>query len=167
MAVNKTEKIPVISDDAAVKVAQKLLAEIQAKFERATNYPVVDDTTERARSILDNKPPKPKREVDEINVLREAVTLAASRLQKAQQISAEKIIKGIEPDYKKVRESLLEQAILFKISLETHDTYVQSLWTAGLSTFLPASWSLKTPIVGAFPGGRLDELISNLKIEEK
>jgi hypothetical protein len=166
MAVTKIEKIPSVSDDSAVKVAQKLLTDIQAKFEKASHYPLLNDTTERARSILDNKPPKPRREVDEINVLREAVTLASHRLQAVQAAAAERIIDEIKPLHVKAVSELLSAAEKFSTELLAQAEFVESCWRAGLFNYLPAAWSLKWRIVLTGKpglGSRLDELILNLR----
>jgi len=156
-----------MSDDQQVKAAREKLTELEQKFDREINRPVQaieDDIRERAQLLLSGKPPKPKIAPDEIWVLKRAVGIALENYQEAQKKAAEKIIMDIEPNYKKVRESLLEQAVIFKIALETHDSFVQQLWQAGLFNFLPASWSLKASIIGAFPGGRLDIFLENLRL---
>jgi len=164
----KEKQIPSVNDDAAVQSAQKLLAEIQAKFEKASHYPLMDDTAERARSILDNKPPKPRREADEINVLREAVTLASHRLQTAQQKAAEKIVAVIKPLHNKTISELLDAAEKFSSALLTQASFIEQCWQAGLFDYLPAEWSLKWPIVLGTgkpgTGGKLDLLLENLRL---
>jgi hypothetical protein len=124
----------------------------------------MDDTAERARSILDNKPHKPRREADEISILKEAARMALERLQEAQMAAAAKIIAEITPQYLKVRSELLTECLHFKEVLDIHDDFIQRLWAAGLGNFLPASWSKKAPVVQIYPHGRLDNLIENLKI---
>jgi hypothetical protein len=163
----ETTKIPSVSADEAVIVALKNLTALEQKLEAAIHRPLqaeAEDITERARALLSGKPPKPKIAPDEIRVLKEAVSISLANYEKARQAVAEKIIEGVEPDYKKIRESLLEQAVFFKLSLVMHDSFIQSLWTAGLFDFLPASWSLKAPVARIYPGGTFDELIINLRL---
>jgi len=162
--MSKKIEIPKLADDVAVQSAQKLLAEIQAKFEKAANYPLIDDFAERAKAMLDGTKLQPRKEPDEIELLRAAARMALERLQEAQTAAATKIIAEITPQYLKVREALLEQAIAFKLSLQIHEDYIQSLWAAGLGNFLSASWSSKVSVVQIYPHGRLDNLIENLKI---
>jgi len=162
----KEKQIPSVNDDQQVKAAQKVLAEIQAKFERAANYPALDDTIERARSILDNKPHKPRREIDEINVLRAALNLATNRLQAAQQKAAERIIVEIKPLHNEAIKRLLDAAEKFSTELLSQAEFIESCWHSGLYDYLDAHWSLKWRIVSEGKPGtcsRLDLLIENLR----
>jgi len=99
-----------------------------------------------------------------VQVLREVVRLATARLNTAKEKAAERIITEITPDYQKLREELLTECLRFKEVLDIHDSFIQRLWVAGLGNFLAASWSLKVPVVGFFPHGKLDSLVENLKI---
>jgi hypothetical protein len=168
--MSKTEKIPSVSDDPAVITAQKKLAELEQKLERAINRPsqaIEDDIRERAELLLTGKPPKPKEAPGEIKVLKTAVSLALTNYQEVRQAAAAKIIRDCELDYKKVRAELLTECLRFKEALTAHDDYIQALWSAGLYDYLPASWSKKAPVVQIYPSGRLDMLIQNLQIDLK
>jgi hypothetical protein len=166
MAVNKTEKIASVNDDAAVKSAQKILMDVEAKFQKAANYPLVDDIAERARAMLDGTKLQPRKEPDQVQVLREAVTLASHRLQAAQQKAAERIIAEIKPLHNEAIKRLLDAAEKFSTELLSQAEFVESCWHSGLYDYLDAHWSLKWRILGGKPGmgSRLDELISNLRL---
>jgi hypothetical protein len=164
MAMNKAGKIPVVSDDAAVKAAQKLLTDIQARFEKVANYPLVDDFAERAKAMLDGTKLQPRKEPDEVELLRVAARMALGRLQEAQRTAAERIVEKVAPDYELVRSELLTECLRFKEALTAHDGFIDQLWRAGLYDYLPASWSKKAAVVQIFPSGRLDLLIENLRL---
>lgn len=60
----KKTEIPKLADDAAVKIAQQKLLDVQARFERAANYPLADDIASRAKALLDGVKLQPRKEPD-------------------------------------------------------------------------------------------------------
>lgn len=169
MAATKVEKIPSVYYDPMVISTQKKLAELEQKLERAINRPsqaIEDDIRERAELLLSGKPSKPKREPDEIRILKEAVSIALGIYQQARQTAAQKIIESIKPLHNKTISELLDAAQKFSAALLSQAEFVESCWHSGLYDFLDASWSLKWRIVLAGKpgaGSRLDILVENLR----
>lgn len=170
MATTKTEKIMTVDEDVAVITARKKLNELEQKLEQAIHRPLqaeAEDITQRARALLDGKPPKPKVAADEIRVLKEAVSIALANYQQARQAAAQRIIAEIKPLHNKTISELLDASEKFSAALLSQAAFVESCWHSGLYDYLPATWSLKWPIVLGIgkpgTGGRLDELILNLR----
>jgi hypothetical protein len=169
MAVAKKTEIPKVNDDELVILAQKKLAELEQKLERAINRPsqaIEDDIRERAELLLSGKPPKPKEAPDEIQVLKSAVAIALGIYQQARKTAAERIITEIKPLHNKAISELLDAAEKFSALLLSQAEFVESCWHSGLYDFLDASWSLKWRIVLAGKpgaGSRLDSLVENLR----
>ena len=164
MSVNKMGKIESVNDEPIVKAAQKILMDVEAKFQKAANYPLIDDFAERAKAMLDGTKLQPRKEPDEVELLRAAARMALGRLQEAQRTAAERIVEKVAPDYELVRSELLTECLRFKEALTAHDGFIDQLWRAGLYDYLPASWSKKAAVVQIFPSGRLDLLIENLRL---